>query len=128
MNPRTAGLEPEHFPVFLDRLVVGALALLGLARGQMPPHRVGGDLRKLPHGQESEVPVDFARLIENLRVIGVQTVEFHRDFHGVLVTLQARVCTFELQAAHPLDIGVSRMTEACFQARQCFVVAARLRQ
>src|SRR5437588_3924706 len=93
MHPGAAWSEPEHFPVFLNRLIIGALALLSLARCQMPPQGMGGYFGKLPHGEEREIAVDLTGLVQNLGILGVEPVEFQGDVNGILVAFQTCVAT-----------------------------------
>src|SRR5947208_11807513 len=57
VNPRHAGVSPDHPSVFNDRQIVMLLRLKGLREGHPFPRRLRRDLRKPHHGLKSPVPV-----------------------------------------------------------------------
>lgn len=61
---------------------------MSLGRGQMPPHRSGGDPRQVIHRHECKVSVDLAGFIKNFRIVGIEIVQSQSNFNCFGIFLQ----------------------------------------
>src|SRR5580658_7356205 len=84
-------LQPQHFPIFLNRLTVGALALMSLGGCEMSPNRSRSNLCQLFHGQECEISVHLPSLIQDFGVVGIEPIQLQRHFYGLAVLPERRI-------------------------------------
>ena len=106
MDTGAAWSGRDHLPVFAERGVMEALALVGFARRLVQPHRVRRNLRQ-PHGlQIGEVREQPAGVIEHFGVVWIEAREPQRHVHGIRIPPEPRVDPLQVKAGHPAENAV----------------------
>src|SRR5215470_7267296 len=102
MNSRPVWIRRQHLSIFADGSRIGCLALLSLARRLMSPYRRRCHLHQAAHAEVSEIPEDFAVVIENFRIVRIQAIHFEGCLNGFTIKLQTQIRAFELKSTHSL--------------------------
>src|ERR1700730_18439017 len=124
MNPATVGIASQDLAICSNCGIMQTLALICLCLCSSTPDRIRSDVSQLHDSEVGKVSEDAFIVIQHLRIIREQPLQFQRNTDRITIPVHRRISTFELEPAHTLHRLIRCSAERSFEPRYRFLEVA----